>query len=113
MSNNKNNSSKEELAKLREWHVEDSGNSTKDDEVRAYSIFRKLGLRHLVVLERDGRVCGMITRKDLMLYKLVEHHQRELDLIKRLQQKVRAKQARNGFVPSDSWNGSTNKTQYV
>ena len=33
MSNNKNNSSKEELAKLREWHVEDSGNSTKDDEV--------------------------------------------------------------------------------
>jgi chloride channel 7 len=80
---------------------------------RAYSIFRKLGLRHLVVLERDGRVCGMITRKDLMLYKLVEHHQRELDLIKRLQQKVRAKQARNGFVPSDSGNGSTNKTQYV
>ena len=55
----------------------------------------------------------MITRKDLMLYKLVEHHQRELDLIKRLQQKVRAKQARNGFVPSDSGNGSTNKTQYV
>ena len=110
MSNNKNNSSKEELAKLREWHVEDSGNSTKDG---AYSIFRKLGLRHLVVLERDGRVCGMITRKDLMLYKLVEHHQRELDLIKKLQQQVRAKQARNGFVPSDSVNGSSNKTQYV
>ena len=80
---------------------------------RAYSIFRKLGLRHLVVLERDGRVCGMITRKDLMLYKLVEHHQRELDLIKKLQQQVRAKQARNGFVPSDSVNGSSNKTQYV
>ena len=80
---------------------------------RAYSIFRKLGLRHLVVLERNGEVCGMITRKDLMLYKLVEHHQRELDLIKRLQRRVRDRQAQNGFVPGSKISGDSVKTQYV
>ena len=66
---------------------------------RAYSIFRKLGLRHLVIIERNGRACGMITRKDLMLYKLVEYHQRELELVLGLQRRVHEKQARSGFKP--------------
>ena len=61
---------------------------------RAYDIFRKLGLRHMVVVARNGDVCGMITRKSLMLFRLVEHHQKELDLVKSLQRKVRMKQAR-------------------
>ena len=64
---------------------------------RAYSILRKLGLRHLVVIERNGRVCGMVTRKDLMLYKLVDSHERELQLVVMLQRMVREKQARSGF----------------
>ena len=55
----------------------------------------------------------MITRKDLMLYKLVEHHQRELDLIIRLQKRVRDRQARNGFVPGGKISGASKKTQYV
>ena len=32
---------------------------------RVHAMFRALGLRHLVVLSRDGRVVGIITRKDL------------------------------------------------
>ena len=68
---------------------------------RAYSILRKLGLRHLVVIERNGKVSGMITRKDLMLYKLVDSHERELKLVVSLQRMVREKQARSGFQPKD------------
>ena len=69
---------------------------------RAYSILRKLGLRHLVVIERNGRVCGMVTRKDLMLYKLVDSHERELQLVVMLQRMVREKQARSGFKSKDA-----------
>ena len=64
---------------------------------RAYSILRKLGLRHLIVIERNGKVSGIITRKDLMLYKLVDSHERELNLVVMLQRMVREKQARSGF----------------
>ena len=80
---------------------------------RAYSIFRKLGLRHLVVIERDGRVCGMITRKDLMLYKLVDYHQRELELVLGLQRRVREKQARSGFKPKSASIEVSEKTSFV
>ena len=68
---------------------------------RAYSILRKLGLRHLIVIERNGKVSGIITRKDLMLYKLVDSHERELNLVVMLQRMVREKQARSGFKPKD------------
>ena len=33
---------------------------------RALFYFRSCGLRHLVVVDRDNRVCGMLTRKDLL-----------------------------------------------
>jgi predicted transcriptional regulator len=32
-----------------------------------FELFRQLGLRHLPVIDRAGCVCGMITRKDLIL----------------------------------------------
>jgi chloride channel 7 len=40
---------------------------------RCYRFFRTLGLRHLIVLDGDHRVTGIITRKDLTESRL-EHH---------------------------------------
>lgn len=37
---------------------------------RAYEIFRKLGMRHLCVVDNSGMLAGVLTRKDLMTYKL-------------------------------------------
>lgn len=39
---------------------------------KAYDAFRSLGLRHLCCITRDGNLAGMITRKDLMIWKLHE-----------------------------------------
>ena len=64
---------------------------------RAYEVFRKLGLRHLIVLGRDGQVAGMVTRKDLMIFKLVDQKHRELENVKKLQSRVRAMLKSNGF----------------
>ena len=33
--------------------------------VRAYRVFRELGLRHLFVIQRTGKVVGVLTRRDL------------------------------------------------
>lgn len=38
---------------------------------RAYDLFRGLGLRHLCVIGDDGRLTGMLTRKDLMAWRLL------------------------------------------
>ena len=38
-----------------------------------YRFFRTMGLRHLVVLDNDHRVTGIITRKDITEHRL-EHH---------------------------------------
>ena len=40
---------------------------------RAYEVFRKLGMRHLPVVDLEGDAVGMITRKDLMTYRLKEN----------------------------------------
>lgn len=40
---------------------------------RCYRFFRTMGLRHLVVLDEDHRVVGIITRKDITEHRL-EHH---------------------------------------
>jgi H+/Cl- antiporter ClcA len=64
---------------------------------RAYEVFRKLGLRHLVVLGRDGTVVGMVTRKDLMIFKLVDQKHRELESVKKLQGRVRIMLKNNGY----------------
>ena len=39
---------------------------------RTHVIFRTLGLRHLVVVDVHNRVVGLITRKDLMPFKMQE-----------------------------------------
>ena len=39
---------------------------------RTYNIFRSLGLRHLVVVDDDNKVAGIITRKDLMGFAIEE-----------------------------------------
>lgn len=40
---------------------------------RTYRYFRTMGLRHLIVLDCDHKVVGMITRHDLVEHRL-EHH---------------------------------------
>ena len=37
---------------------------------RAYMLFRTLGLRHLFVTDEAARLVGVLTRKDLMDYRL-------------------------------------------
>ena len=39
---------------------------------RAYMIFRSMGLRHLTVVDEMNRVKGILTRKDLMGFRLDE-----------------------------------------
>ena len=39
---------------------------------RTYVIFRTLGLRHLTVVDNHNEVVGIITRKDLMGFSMVE-----------------------------------------
>ncbi len=75
---------------------------------RAYSVFRKLGLRHLVVKQQDGKVVGMVTRKDLMVFKLVDYQARELELVKNLQQHMKDRLAAKGYYSSKRGSGSSN-----
>ena len=56
---------------------------------RGYEMFRKLGLRHLIVLGIKGQVVGVITRKDLMLFRIVARKQRELELLIKMQRYLR------------------------
>lgn len=44
---------------------------------RTYHMFRILGLRHLVVVNRSNQVVGMITRKDLVSDRMMERIQQE------------------------------------
>ena len=37
---------------------------------RAYLIFRSMGLRHLTIVDDNNRIQGIVTRKDLMGYRL-------------------------------------------
>jgi len=52
---------------------------------RAYSMFQKLGMRHLPVVSETGMVQGMITRKNLMAYLLTEEKEQELIKIRNVQ----------------------------
>lgn len=39
---------------------------------RAYIMFRNMGLRHLLVVDEHNRVKGIVTRKDVLGFKLDE-----------------------------------------
>ncbi|KAM3599050.1 uncharacterized protein V6R79_026007 [Siganus canaliculatus] len=47
---------------------------------RVFKLFRALGLRHLVVVDDDNQVIGLVTRKDLARYHLGKHGLEELQL---------------------------------
>ncbi|XP_047213764.1 H(+)/Cl(-) exchange transporter 7-like [Girardinichthys multiradiatus] len=47
---------------------------------RVFKLFRALGLRHLVVVDDENRVVGLVTRKDLARYHLGKHGLEELHL---------------------------------
>ncbi|XP_007245616.3 H(+)/Cl(-) exchange transporter 7 [Astyanax mexicanus] len=47
---------------------------------RVFKLFRPLGLRHLVVVDDENRVVGLVTRKDLARYHLGKHGLEELHL---------------------------------
>ena len=40
---------------------------------RAFDLFRKMGMRHLCVCDNEGMLVGIITRKDLMTYRLADN----------------------------------------
>ena len=44
---------------------------------RSYKLFRTMGLRHLIVVDRDNRVVGIVTRQDITEHRLHEkwHHE--------------------------------------
>ncbi|KAM4634626.1 H(+)/Cl(-) exchange transporter 7 [Polymixia lowei] len=47
---------------------------------RVFKLFRALGLRHLVVVDEENGVVGLVTRKDLARYHLGKHGLEELQL---------------------------------
>uniref|UniRef100_A0A8C7K758 Chloride channel protein n=1 Tax=Oncorhynchus kisutch TaxID=8019 RepID=A0A8C7K758_ONCKI len=47
---------------------------------RVFKLFRALGLRHLVVVDSENRVVGLVTRKDLARYHLGKHGLEEMQL---------------------------------
>ncbi|XP_064170806.1 H(+)/Cl(-) exchange transporter 7 isoform X2 [Anguilla rostrata] len=47
---------------------------------RVFKLFRALGLRHLVVIDHENRVVGLVTRKDLARYHLGKHGLEEMQL---------------------------------
>ncbi|KAL2101742.1 hypothetical protein ACEWY4_003503 [Coilia grayii] len=47
---------------------------------RVFKLFRALGLRHLLVVDSENRVVGLVTRKDLARYHLGKHGLEELQL---------------------------------
>jgi signal-transduction protein with cAMP-binding, CBS, and nucleotidyltransferase domain len=49
---------------------------------RTYILFRSLGLRHLVVVDQHNRPTGIITRKDLMGFKIEEKLEAVIEKVK-------------------------------
>ncbi|EFN56864.1 hypothetical protein CHLNCDRAFT_144489 [Chlorella variabilis] len=64
---------------------------------RAYILFSTMGLRHLVVVDEHNRVRGMVTRKDLLGYRLDEA----------------AKRARVGMQPQPAGSGGVESPHHL
>ena len=64
---------------------------------RAYSVFQKMGMRHLCVITNKGEVCGIITRKNLMGFLLTDQTAKELIHIRRVQRQIRLFIKKVGF----------------
>jgi chloride channel 7 len=64
---------------------------------RAYELFTKMGLRHLIVLGHTGKVEGLVTRKDLMVFKMNRFKEVEIYWIRRMQAAIRHKLLLIGF----------------
>jgi H+/Cl- antiporter ClcA/CBS domain-containing protein len=64
---------------------------------RAYAVFTKLGLRHLVVLGHTGKVEGLVTRKDLMVFRIAAFKENEIKYIKMMQSSIRRNLKNIGF----------------
>ena len=79
---------------------------------RAYEMFRKLGLRHLMVLGERGEVVGVITRKDLMVFRILLRKQRELDLIVKMQRTVRHILNNHGWYENGGQERKATKKKY-
>ena len=79
---------------------------------RAYEMFRKLGLRHLMVLGGRGEVVGVITRKDLMVFRILLRKQRELDLIVKMQRTVRQILNNHGWYEKGGQERQATKKKY-
>ena len=81
---------------------------------RAYELFTKLGLRHLIVTGgSDGRVVGMITRKDLMVFRIAEFKDRELARIIDMQRSVRHHMRETGFYQKVGLSKATSRRAIV
>jgi CBS domain-containing protein len=81
---------------------------------RAYEVFTKLGLRHLVVLGHTGKVEGLVTRKDLMVYRIAQFKDNEIHYIKLMQLVIRKKLKEKGFYDrSDLKRTTTSKIKLV
>jgi len=79
---------------------------------RTYVIFRTLGLRHLVVVNVHNHVVGIITRKDLMPFRMQERLETLLEQTTTLAAETQFEL--NGDIPKhllDSGKGSTYSTR--
>lgn len=76
---------------------------------RAYSVFQKLGMRHLPVVSEKGLVKGILTRKNLMHYLLTDQKNKELIKIKRVQVCARLFLARRRLMADKYFESVVNK----
>jgi hypothetical protein len=76
---------------------------------RAYEVFTKLGLRHLVVIGFRGKVQGLVTRKDLMVYRITDFKEKEIYYIKLMQLVIRKKLKKMRFYERSNLSRATSK----
>jgi len=65
-----------------------------------YTLFRQLGLRHLPVVGHEGQICGIITRKDLILVEEEEEDAEEDSAVDDMDDEADTDEGCSPFVPS-------------